>query len=109
MNLAPVMERGGLALNPKGPRAEPEDLQPQTYGLEDLVEGRSNWPQAEEAGSELGILVCENCGKLLKFQDVPCACGNREYFIVLDDCSLLLCMDACQDTDDWPSDLQNLL
>ena len=50
---------------------------------------------------DLGILVCENCGKLLKIEDAPCACGNHEYFIVLDDCSLLLFKDAAAQTEIW--------
>jgi len=105
LNLAPIIARRDLlALNPKGPHSGPEYSQRVSYGLGDFLQNRGESLPAEEAGSELGILLCENCGKLLKLQDVPCACGNCEYFIVLDDCSLLLCMDAYQDTEGWPSE-----
>ena len=58
--------------------------------------------------SDLGILISENCGKFLKIEDAPCACGNHEYFIVLDECSLLLFKDAAAENEIWEAESQGL-
>lgn len=41
-----------------------------------------------------GLLVCVECGKFAKRDELPCSCGNDELFIVLDDNSLLFFKDA---------------
>ena len=35
------------------------------------------------------ILVCVECGRFVKPEILACSCGNSNYFINLEDCSLL--------------------
>ncbi len=48
----------------------------------------------DQSHCDSGLLVCVECGKFAKREDLPCSCGNDELFIVLDDHSLLFFKDA---------------
>ena len=48
----------------------------------------------DQSHCDSGLLVCVECGKFAKREDLPCSCGNDELFIVLSDHSLLFFKDA---------------
>ncbi|MBC8417007.1 MAG: hypothetical protein H8E10_00240 [Desulfobacterales bacterium] len=54
---------------------------------------------------DMGILVCVECGKFVKLEDLPCSCGNGDYFINLEDCSLLFFKDISVENEfEWASE-----
>jgi len=47
----------------------------------------------DQRSLDMGVFVCSECGRFVKLEDLPCSCGNSDYVINLEDCSLLFFKD----------------
>ena len=59
----------------------------------------------DQRSLDMGILVCVECGRFVKLEDLPCSCGNSDYLINLEDCSLLFSKDISVENEfEWASE-----